>query len=352
MAAAQISTDASDWTSAGPAAHGVSDTTDGGVELSWNNDGALNGASWTFTTTATATGSQKFDWVFSGCHSWYRSDAKAYAFADGPDGTTTTLLSDRGSCQFSDSGTATIDVTRGYAFGIVVTGYHWDSSRLMHGTFTLSLPNAAPTAAFSFSPASPVTGSPVSFDASGSSDPDGDSLTYAWDFGGEGTATGVAPDFAFAAGGDKTVTLTVSDPSGAVDSTSETVSVAWSLDIDVKPGNGDETDSITPGARGNIPVVVYSTDDLDATTLDVSTLRFGPGGASVAHGGHAEDVDGDGLVDLLLHFPSEDAGFSDGDTEATLAGQTSDGTDAVGTDEIRTVGDKPEKPREAKRKGK
>ena len=119
------------------------------------------------------------------------------------------------------------------------------------------------------------------------------------------------------------------------------------LDIDVKPGNGDETDPINPGAKGQIPVAVYSSDDFDATTLDVSTLRFGSAaavdagdGASAAHGGHAEDVDGDGLDDLVLHFPSQDAGFAHGDTEAKLVGQTTDGIDAVGTDEIRTVGGK------------
>lgn len=117
------------------------------------------------------------------------------------------------------------------------------------------------------------------------------------------------------------------------------------LDIDVKPGNGDETDPVNPNAKGNVPVVVYSTDDFDATTLDVSTLRFGStavvdadGGAGAAHGGHEGDVDGDGLVDLMLHFPSEDAGFADGDEAAKLVGQTDDGTDAVGTDAVRVVG--------------
>ncbi|MFA1609824.1 hypothetical protein [Halobellus rubicundus] len=122
---------------------------------------------------------------------------------------------------------------------------------------------------------------------------------------------------------------------------------AIALDIDVKPGNGDETDPINPDARGVIPVVVYSIPDFDAASLDVSTLRFGSAaavdagaGASAAHGGHAEDVDGDGLVDLVLHFPSSDAGFAAGDTEAKLVGQTADGTDAVGSDVVRTVGGK------------
>ncbi|KAB1187699.1 MULTISPECIES: hypothetical protein [Haloferax] len=110
------------------------------------------------------------------------------------------------------------------------------------------------------------------------------------------------------------------------------------VNIDIKPDSDDN--SINPNSKGVTPVVVYSTDDFDATTLDVSSLAFGPGGASAAHGGHVDDVDGDGLMDLVLHFPTQDAGFADGDTEANLVGQTNDGTDVVGTDAIKTVGGK------------
>ncbi len=107
-----------------------------------------------------------------------------------------------------------------------------------------------------------------------------------------------------------------------------------SLDIDVKPGSDDNP--INPNSRGVIPVVVYSTPDFDATTLDVSTLRFGPGGAEAAHGGHDEDVDG--LVDLMLHFPTDDAGFTGSETEAELSGETLDGVPAAGSDSVTMVG--------------
>lgn len=113
---------------------------------------------------------------------------------------------------------------------------------------------------------------------------------------------------------------------------------AISLDIDVKPGSDDNP--INPTSKGVIPVAVYSTPDFDATTLDVSTLRFGPGGAEATHGGHDEDVDGDGLVDLMLHFPTEDAGFTGSETEADLAGETTDGIPAVGSDSVKMVGGK------------
>jgi hypothetical protein len=79
------------------------------------------------------------------------------------------------------------------------------------------------------------------------------------------------------------------------------------LDIDVKPG--DTLNVIKPGSKGTLPVVIYSTPTLDATRIDPQSLRLA--GARVAvnksgkHQVSAEDVNGDGLVDLLAHFESE-----------------------------------------------
>lgn len=59
-------------------------------------------------------------------------------------------------------------------------------------------------------------GVPLAFDASASSDPDGDALTFAWDFGDGSTAAGATPQHAFEASGLYTVTLTATDARGAV----------------------------------------------------------------------------------------------------------------------------------------
>jgi PKD repeat protein len=59
-----------------------------------------------------------------------------------------------------------------------------------------------------------VAGSAVSFDASGSSDPDGTIFTYTWDFGDDTTLGGETVQHTYASGALYNVTLTVTDDSG------------------------------------------------------------------------------------------------------------------------------------------
>jgi hypothetical protein len=109
------------------------------------------------------------------------------------------------------------------------------------------------------------------------------------------------------------------------------------ISIDIKPGDGPN--SVNPRSSGVIPVAVLSTAEFDATTVDFYTVQFGPGQAQPAHSQpHIEDVDGDGLMDLVLHFRTEDTGIQCGETEATLTGDTWDGAGVQGTDSISTVG--------------
>ncbi len=69
--------------------------------------------------------------------------------------------------------------------------------------------NQAPDASF----LSSCNGLLCGFDASASTDPDGNTLTYAWNFGDGQTGTGVNPNHTYASDGARTVTLTVSDGS-------------------------------------------------------------------------------------------------------------------------------------------
>ena len=71
----------------------------------------------------------------------------------------------------------------------------------------------------------PYTGSEgqsIAFSASGTTDPDaGDVLTYAWTFGDNTSATGISPSHVFANNGQYTVTLKVTDQSGAQSTTTD-----------------------------------------------------------------------------------------------------------------------------------
>ncbi|MGP8259058.1 MAG: PKD domain-containing protein [Acidobacteriaceae bacterium] len=58
-----------------------------------------------------------------------------------------------------------------------------------------------------------AAGTAVSFSGAASTDPQGETLTYAWNFGDSGTGTGVSPTHTYAAAGTYTVTLTVTNTS-------------------------------------------------------------------------------------------------------------------------------------------
>jgi alpha-tubulin suppressor-like RCC1 family protein len=83
-------------------------------------------------------------------------------------------------------------------------------------------PNQNPTAAFT----SACTQLACTFDASGSSDPDGQVTSYAWDFGDTTSGTGVTPPHTYAADGTYQVTLTVTDNDGGTGTVTHAVTVA------------------------------------------------------------------------------------------------------------------------------
>ena len=95
-----------------------------------------------------------------------------------------------------------------HVINFCVTDSHATSCQAI--TITVVFTNNPPTA----DPGGPYNGCvglPVQYDGSGSSDPDGNMLTYAWDFGDAPTGTGVGPTHTYTAAGTYTTTLTVTD---------------------------------------------------------------------------------------------------------------------------------------------
>jgi len=107
--------------------------------------------------------------------------------------------------------------------------------------------------------------------------------------------------------------------------------------VDIKPGS--DPNSINPKSRGKIPVAIFSTEAFDARRIvDLNSLAFGPTGdeGSLAFcnpGG--EDINEDGLLDLVCHFFTQTADFQCGDTQGILKGITTDGTRIEGRDSVR-----------------
>ena len=96
--------------------------------------------------------------------------------------------------------------------------------------------NQPPVAVATANPTSGSAPLTVAFNGSGSSDPDGDTLTYAWDFQGDGVddSSAVAPSFTYTQPGAYNVRLRVTDTGGA--SSTDTVTVT--------PGNTPPNASI------------------------------------------------------------------------------------------------------------
>lgn len=90
------------------------------------------------------------------------------------------------------------------------------------------LPNRPPTANITVETAAPQTGSPVAFSAAGSTEPDGDGVSYLWSFDDGATASGPTTQHVFQTAIVQTVRLTVTDSTGLASTAS--------VQVDVKKG--------------------------------------------------------------------------------------------------------------------
>lgn len=108
-----------------------------------------------------------------------------------------------------------------------------------------------------------------------------------------------------------------------------------SVQIDILPGN--EANPVKPGSKGKLKVAVITTDDFDASTINVESVHFGIGLAQPISN-RLQDIDSDGDWDLVLKFVTEDVGVLCGDSEATLTGSTTIGELFTGSDTLKTVG--------------
>jgi Tol biopolymer transport system component len=111
--------------------------------------------------------------------------------------------------------------------------------------------------------------------------------------------------------------------------------------IDIKPC--DYPNAINLGSEGVVPVAILSSETFDATQVDADTVTLAGAGVAVRGKGnklmaHQEDVNSDGLTDLVLQVETQNLDPNQlQDGRANLSGSTLQGAKFAGSDEIVIV---------------
>lgn len=116
--------------------------------------------------------------------------------------------------------------------------------------------------------------------------------------------------------------------------------VANTVAIDIKPGSSPN--SINLGSAGVIPVAILSSPSFDAQQVNPATITLAGARVKLIGKGDryscsANDVNGDGLMDLVCHVVTTQFLIEIGDSIAVLEGETFGGIAIRGQDSIRIV---------------
>lgn len=215
-------------------------------------------------------------------------------------------------------------------------------------SFDLVVSNVAPSSASVNGPGTGFVGDAVSItlnatDVSSADQAAGFDFAIDWDGNGSVDETvngpsGMTVSHVFTSGGSTTVLISAIDKDGGATSASYTIDVIQRVDVDVKPGNSQNR--VNAKSQGVIPVAIYSTASFNAATVDGHTVQLA--GVSVDHFA-LEDVDGDGDLDMILHFRTQELidalgiSLSAGEStsvDAELTGETIDDVMIEGLDTI------------------
>ena len=191
-------------------------------------------------------------------------------------------------------------------------------------------------------------------DCSGSSDPDGDSITCCWDLdattdaNGDGDPANDCDEQACSVSvlfpvGQSEIAINCDDGKGGTCSDTTTVTVSEiRVPVDVKPGS--YPNSINMGSHGVVPVAFLTTAEFDAGQIDPATVTlrgedfsgfFRLKGKKQTPQAAMEDVDGD--LDLVVHIETERLSECEVETILDLGALTYDGYVVSGSDSVRIV---------------
>jgi len=301
---------------------------DGGVDLvigAYFNDFTGNDAGRAYVVSVSSPSSTNHPPVLAVPASVLASEGASVAFtvqATDPDGDAVTLGTlnrpvgsvfvdlGTGSAQFS--WTPGFDQAGSYTVTFTARDEHGVNADPKQVVLVVDNVNRAPTAV----PGGPYAGVvnlPVAFVGTGSSDPDGDALTYHWSFGDGATAVGPNAAHAYGAGGTYTVALQVSDGSLAnTASTTTTIQDVFQASAFLEGGNKttklgsgkattcaqiepvDDAYANSSIAAGSIVMISTGTGSVDRISAIVDKTSFGV------------DRDRNGIDEITACFRKED----------------------------------------------
>ena len=161
--------------------------------------------------------------------------------------------------------TTTTDTTTPISTNLAIStsgGFSTSITILLTPTPATSNPTAATTG-----PYFPSATIPAVFDGSASTDPNGEAITYSWNFGDGGTAAGVTPTHVYASPGVYTATLTATNKDGL------TGSVTTPVTVQVSPA--------VMGVGINAPLNGWVPNPGGAAHVDVSSWPLDPNSDSI-----------------------------------------------------------------------
>ena len=199
----------------------------------------------------------------------------------------------------SDAGTYTLTFSAS-------DGHASDSETI---TITVSSNNHPPVAVAG-GPYNGGAGQAIQFNGSGSSDPDGDNLTYAWDFGDGGTGSGVSPTHVYTFPNNYLATLTVTDDGSPSLSDNDVASVSILATVPAQVTTKLYGGAFRIGGGGTqamgLEITARPPTDIDPSSIRMSTTYPGAGTVSQIAADvkttNIGDIDNDGLIEMDFAF--------------------------------------------------